>query len=449
MAVDRPTMDASPKLAPRLAGAGILCAALAAAPDSAALQPLSDFVEAGREANFDNREAAELADMRSAEVLQAWGRIMPLFSARAAYTRNQREVAITLPPASPGAAPRTAEITPANQWDASFTLDVPLIDPVNWLRISAANATSESADARVEAVALEAERQIAQRYYQVVAAEALIAAGERSLEAAEEALKIAELRSGAGAGIRLDVDRAQAEIERSRQNIAEAELLRAVSRRALETLTGVQPTPGAAPPVDDLRQEAPLAPWLDTDVNQLPAVRSAAAERRAADALSSAGIVAYIPTISATATERISNAGGFTGENTSWTAGFVATWRADLSGIGAIGALDAASAGASVREERARAQARDRIHDSWHAVRAQIAKSRAARAQARASKSAMDLARDRYAGGEGTQLELLQAQRDAFAAEVQSIQADADLALARASLQLSAGKRIDTGRRAR
>jgi outer membrane protein TolC len=418
-------------------------AALLVSPSAHALQPLSDFLDAGRSNNHDNREAAEIANVRSAEVLQAYGRLMPLFSARGAYTRNQHEVAITLPPAAPGEPPRSAVITPADQWDASFTVEIPLIDPVNWLRVSAAHAASESADTRALAVGLEAERQIALRYYQVLAAEGLVAAAERSLEAAEAGLKIAGLRTGAGAGIALDVERAHAEIERGRQNLADAELLRAVSRRALSTLTGLTPTPGADPlPDDDLRAEAPLAPWMRTNVDRLPAVRSAIAERKAADAIANAGAVGYIPVVSATATERISNAGGFTGENTSWSAGFVATWRGDLAGIGTIRALDAQSAAAVVREERARAQARDRIHDSWHQVRAQVAKSRAARAQAKAAEHASTLARDRYAGGEGTQLELLQAQRDAFAAEVQRIQADADLALARASLRLSAGKSI-------
>jgi outer membrane protein TolC len=45
-----------------------------------------------------------------------------------------------------------------------------------------------------------------------------------------------------------------------------------------------------------------------------------------------------------------------------------------------------------------------------------------------------------YQAGSATQLELLQAQRDAFQAEVTRIQDDANLLNARAQLRLSAGQ---------
>ncbi len=45
----------------------------------------------------------------------------------------------------------------------------------------------------------------------------------------------------------------------------------------------------------------------------------------------------------------------------------------------------------------------------------------------------------RYTAGVATQLEVTEAQRDAFLATASSIQADADLAFARAALRLAAG----------
>jgi outer membrane protein TolC len=55
---------------------------------------------------------------------------------------------------------------------------------------------------------------------------------------------------------------------------------------------------------------------------------------------------------------------------------------------------------------------------------------------------ASEQARQRYQAGTATQLDLLQAQRDAFNADVARIQADADLVNARAQLRLSAGERL-------
>ena len=58
---------------------------------------------------------------------------------------------------------------------------------------------------------------------------------------------------------------------------------------------------------------------------------------------------------------------------------------------------------------------------------------------------AADSARDRYQAGATIQLELLQAQRDAFAADVSRIQADADLVNARAQLRLASGTSLLKG----
>src|SRR3977135_2113194 len=72
-----------------------------------------------------------------------------------------------------------------------------------------------------------------------------------------------------------------------------------------------------------------------------------------------------------------------------------------------------------------------------------------ARAGREAAFHAATQARERYRAGTITQLDLLQAQRDAFNAEVSRIQADADLVNARAQLRLSSGQSLfaDSGRK--
>ena len=71
-----------------------------------------------------------------------------------------------------------------------------------------------------------------------------------------------------------------------------------------------------------------------------------------------------------------------------------------------------------------------------------IAKSRAARAGRQAAFEAAAQARTRYSVGNITQLDPLQAQRDAFTADVSRIQADAELANARAQLRLATGRSL-------
>jgi len=429
-----PTQAGSRRRRSLAAGAG---AALWLATSPAfALQTLSDFMASAKTRSLDNREAALVAEQRSAEVDLAWGKVLPALTARGAYTRNQYES--KLPPTFGGAT-----LTPLNQLDATFTVDVPLIDIAGWSRVAAAKATAEAADARSLGTTQETQRAIAQRYYQLVAADALVESAARALSSAEAGYNIAVARKNAGAGTDLDIDRAQVEIERARQNGADAELLRAVSRKALESLSGLAPSGGGAPLDDNLVEEAPLETWGGADVSPLPLVRAAELDKKAADRTSTAAKAALVPVIAATATERLSNAAGFGGHKANWTAGLTATWRIDYATVGGIKAGGAGADVAAVREDKAKLTARDRIHDAWQQVHASIAKSRAARAQVKASVHAAALAKDRYVNGAGTQLDLIQAERDSFAAEVQRIQADGDLLYARIALRLGAGRPVD------
>ena len=118
------------------------------------------------------------------------------------------------------------------------------------------------------------------------------------------------------------------------------------------------------------------------------------------------------------------------------------TWSFDLTSVGHIRQQDAQLGAATAREERARVAARDSIHRAWNAVDVSIARARSARKQAQVSRRVADLARDRYTAGAATQLDLLQAERDAFTAEANQIQAEADLANARNQLRLAAGRSL-------
>ncbi|MDQ2647763.1 MAG: TolC family protein, partial [Myxococcota bacterium] len=81
----------------------------------------------------------------------------------------------------------------------------------------------------------------------------------------------------------------------------------------------------------------------------------------------------------------------------------------------------------------------DAVFEVFKRVEASIAKSRAARDQERSAKRAAELASDRYGAGVATQLDVTEAQRDAFSASAARIQADSDLAYYRAALRIAAG----------
>jgi outer membrane protein TolC len=118
------------------------------------------------------------------------------------------------------------------------------------------------------------------------------------------------------------------------------------------------------------------------------------------------------------------------------------TWSLDLTTFADIRRQNARADAERARELRTFLSSGDAIHQEWNAVAAGIARSRAAQAGRQAAFEAAAQAQARYAVGNVTQLDLLQAQRDAFIADVSRIQADAELANARAQLRLASGRSL-------
>ena len=149
-----------------------------------------------------------------------------------------------------------------------------------------------------------------------------------------------------------------------------------------------------------------------------------------------------VPTIAGTFTEFYGSAPGFEPTHWWWQAGVTVSWNFDLTNVGNIQSSNAVATGAAAAEDKARLLAGDAIHRYWQTVVAGIAQSRSARAGRDAAVHASEQARVQYLAGSATQLDLLQARRDAFQAEVTRIQDDANLLNARAQLRLASGRSL-------
>jgi len=254
-----------------------------------------------------------------------------------------------------------------------------------------------------------------------------------------EGLRLAQARYQAGAAAALEVDRARADVEQQVQQLAAAELQVALAARALESASGVEPDLSSAIRLsDDLHPEPGLETFED-GLSRLPGVAAASASTSAAEKQADAQRLALAPIVAGTFTERGTNAPGFSGHDWSYQAAVTATWSFDLTNIADIRAQEAAVDAARARELRTVLSSRDSIHREWNTIVAGIARSRSARAGLEAARHAAAQARERYRAGTITQLDLLQAQRDAFNAEVSRIQSDADVVNARAQLRLTTG----------
>ncbi len=414
---------------------------LASGP-AVALEPLARFVEAARSASFDAREAREVERERTEETSRAWTALFPVLSTRAAYTRNQYPASSIIPgnPAT-GAAGRTVTILPEDQLDLFVVLDVPLVDVTRYGLVRAAKHAQAAASRRTEQTGLELDKQVARAYYGVVAGEALVQSVGRSLQVAVDFHALVGTRQEAGLATDLDVRRAAAAVERARQSVADAHLAVVTMRRSLETLSGLSPSSGA-PALEGAPEEAgPVAPY-EARAAHTPAVAAAEEDVRGASAAVSAAWGALVPSLAANATERWTNATGFAGKSPVYAAGVTATWRLEAGALFGVRVVEAAETLATIRKERAVRAAQDQAFLAWAQVEAGTAKSRAARAQVASASEAARLARGRYEAGRATALEAQEAERDAFEAEVSRIQADADLAYARAVLRAAGGQSL-------
>jgi outer membrane protein TolC len=412
---------------------GLVGALLLPARAAWATQPLESFLERAKTQNFDVREGHATERQRSAEADTALGHLTPAFTARGVYTRNQYEVATQLP-----GVPQKLVITPLDQLDAFLQLDVPIIDLASYHRYKAASALAESASAQDGATTIDVGRSVAQAYYQFLGASALVDSARESIKTAEANQKNVDDRRSAGAATDLDHERALASVARAEQDLADAELGAALAARSLETLSGLNPDAAQPFPEDDLRDEGTLQNWLGLAVTT-PSQRVAQKLGEAAEQNRKAANRALFPTLVGSAQERITNATGFSGKNSAYTLLLTLSWRLDYAAVATTDAQSAALEVQKVRVERTRRAAEDAAFQAFRRVEAGVAKSRAARAQAAAATRAAELAADRYAAGVATQLDVTQAQHDAFLASAAKIQADADLAFARAALRLSAG----------
>lgn len=418
--------------------AAVVGTLFAAVPRVSAQQPLEVFLAAGREHALDLREAELNREIARSQVDEARARWLPSFTASGGYTRNEVDVVVTIPT---GATTSTqATITPLDQADLTLQLNVPVIDVGAWLNFAAAEASAEAGERRAEASLAETDLAIATAYHQLIATRALLEAAVRGRGAAEASLERARARVSASLASDLEVARAEAEVARVDQQIADAQLQATLAERNLEVLTGLAVGDERAPALED-----DLVPPPETstgDVEALAEVRAADADVRAARLSRDASWAALAPTVSAFARERITNAAGF-GPSALWALGVQATFTLDFLRPAQIGTRERQEDLAALRRERALETARTRVIEARARLVGSIARVRAARAQEASARRARDVAVSRFESQLAAQLDVLTAERELVSAEGTRIQAEGDLAVARLAYRVRTTGTID------
>ena len=403
---------------------------------------LDEALTEARQKNLDLRVAR--ARLEQAQVLarKAWSGYLPTLSVGASYTRNSSEAVLPfvtgyairdvgVPTSGEGlpGAPTTLSlvpssiqdivIQPANALGAQVELRQAVLAPQLWTAIQSANIAQDVAALSTANATREILFAVAQAYFGAASLQEAIRASERLQEVNQARVKDTQARFEAGTVTRVALLRAQLDLTRSEQDLLRAHNSFASARLALATLLqrdanfqlALPPVPEVPEAQQDLATQA---------LEERPDVAAARRNVDLARVRKTGAWLAYAPSLGLNAAYRLSNTGGFTGENSTWAITLGAQWVLWDGGLRE----------ASLREESARlaeasalqTQAEVRVSEEvararleYENARANLSKAEEALSLARESQRLTDIS---FKAGVATYLEVADANAALTGAEV-------------------------------
>ena len=397
---------------------------------------LRQLVDTSLRANRDMRTALAVIDEFRAQYRATRGALLPALTANGQAGRNQT-VFGTLGSFTYNQYRATA--------DLSWELDV-------WGRLrrstSAAHSDLRAREEDRRALRLSLIGDVATAYFDLRAADLNLAISRRTLDSRRQTLALARRRLDQGLISELDVRQFEAEVASPAASVADFERQVAQQENALSVLVGHNP--GAMARGRALTEMAGLIPVPAGVPSALlgnrPDVRSAEATLRAATARIGVAQAAFLPSFTIT--------GQYGTQSTEWSKWFGSgtnIWQAFAGVSIPLFKEGRPGAGEQVNIARARAsQARSRyeqtvlvalreVEDALVGLRTAQDRSAAQERQVIALRRALELADMRYRNGVSSYLDVLDAQRGLFGAELALTQAARDQLVAAVQLYRAVG----------
>jgi outer membrane protein TolC len=418
--------------------APVIALLLGAAP--ALPPPLVEALRAGQRHSHPLAIAKAQAEQARGEVQSTLSTLLPTFNAQGNYLRNQYQTAVDIP-LDPNAPPTTVVLQPYNQLTASLSLAVPLFNLGALERNAQARHARDAAVSAVASSERDTQLSIARAYYTVVGTQGLLEAARKAVETADRNERTSSLKLNQGTINALALDKAKGDTAAARGTLAQAMRDLAVARRNLSTLTAMPEQADLPPPTDPGLPERDEEALVAQALEKRPEVQAARDQLAQARAGRVAAWGTLAPTVSGTATENLSNAAGFVGQSAYWTLGVGAGWSLDpLLTAGELRKSDGEIAAAEERLAQTLEGVRDEVHTAWVDLLARRARTEQARAQVAFTSAALKRVELRLEEGVANQLEVSQAQTDAYDAESSLAQAEAEYAYSALALRRAAGE---------
>src|SRR6266853_986112 len=396
---------------------------------------LRQLVDTSLRANRDMRTALAVIDEFRAQYRATRGALLPALTANGQAGRNQT-VFGTLGSFTYNQYRATA--------DLSWELDV-------WGRLrrstSAAHSDLRAREEDRRALRLSLIGDVATAYFVLRAADLNLAISRRTLDSRRQTLALARRRLDQGLISELDVRQFEAEVASPAASVAQFQRAVAQGENELSVLVGR--TPGVIARGRSLTQlvaRIPITAGVPAGLlMHRPDVRSAAAALRAATARIGVAEGGWLPSITLTGeygTQSAQSSRLFQSGTNIWQA-FVGV-SLPLFTEGRPGNEEVAVARARAAQARARyeqtvlAAMRD-VENALVALRTAQDETTALQRQAVALRRALELANQRYENGVSSYLDVLDAQRSLFSAELSLTQAERDQLVDAVALYLAVG----------
>ena len=422
---------ASPGAAAASSGPADASAQPAETPASVRRVSLENAMKMALERNTTAATAA--AEIRRAEALveQARASSLPTVSGVATYTRldSDRTFATT-----------GAVIAPANSFNASLFVNVPIIHPRNWATLRHAEDNIDIARASMKDVRRQVATVTARAYLAVLVQRRLVEVNESARDTAKLHYEYSHQRYAGGVGNRIDEVRAAQELSTDIATVESAKTSLARAQEALGVLAG------SGTPLDvDADMVLPTPPALGAALDEASRrsdVRAVHVRREAAERVSKDNWTEYSPYLAGVGQAFYQNPASLTFPTTGWQAQLILTIPLYDGGLryGLGKEREALVDEANVALEGALRQAKSEVRVAFEAMRRADDALLAAREASRLAREALELANLSYRAGATTNLEVVDAERRARDADIQSAIAEDGARQGRLELLSASGR---------
>ncbi len=175
--------------------------------------------------------------------MQAISGIIPFIQSNLNFIHNDHEDAFDI--GGMMGAPSIGEtvVAPQHILKGSLVVGVPLIRPQSWAQIKVGKKGVDLASLTVEQIRQQLLLRVAEAYYYALMARQVIELHESTIRTFAEHLKVAKAKLSAGAGLRIDVIRAETDLDQAHQQLLSAHLAFDNARDVLRMLTDAEDLP--------------------------------------------------------------------------------------------------------------------------------------------------------------------------------------------------------------